>query len=372
MSRGIEERATLHSCRRLVVKIGSALLANPRSGIFTRLAREIAALQQGGCEVVLVTSGAIALGLDVMGLKRRPTHVAGLQAAAAAGQPQLMRRWGAALGRQRIATAQVLLTHADLANRERFLNARRALSELLGHRVLPVINENDSVATDEIRVGDNDRLSAYVASLVDADLLVILTSVDGLFSGNPEVLGTAQRVSLVHDAEAVRDMAGGAGQAGLGTGGMRTKVEAARVASNRAIPVVIASGTRRHVLRDVLLGEDVGTLFLPLPSVPSRKHWIAFTLKPKGSLLIDAGATRAIARGGKSLLPSGLLQVNGEFQRGAMVEISGPGGPVARGLVAYSAQELTRLCGHNSGDIAQVLGYIDGPEVVHRDDLVLV
>lgn len=364
-------RAQLHQTRRLVVKVGSALLAPP-AAVYARLARDIAAVRAAECEVVLVTSGAIALGLGVLKQTARPKELAMLQAAAAAGQPELMRRWGSALRRYDLPVAQVLLTHADLADRERFLNARRALLALLQQGAIPVINENDSVATDEIRVGDNDQLSAHVATLIDAELLVILTSVDGLFDGNPETTPNARRLPTVHDAQLALRLACGAGRDGLGVGGMHTKVLAANAAAHRAVSTVIASGRRRQPLATVLAGRDVGTLFVPQHLVQGRKHWIAYTLKPKGRLRVDAGAAVALSQRGKSLLPSGLVEVEGEFPRGSMVDIIGPNGLVARGLVAYAAAELARLQGKKSSDISRLLGYMDTPEIVHRDDLVLM
>ena len=364
-------RARLPKTRRLVVKVGSALLAPPKA-IYGRLAKDIAAARAAGCEVVLVTSGAIALGLGVLGQSARPKALAMLQAAAAAGQPKLMRRWHAALRRFGVPVAQVLLTHADLADRERFLNARRALLALLACGALPVVNENDSVATDEIRVGDNDQLSAHVATLIDAELLVILTSVDGLYDGNPENDPRAQRLPTVHDAKSAQAFAGRAGKSGLGVGGMRTKVLAANAATHRATATVIASGKRRQPLGAVLSGADVGTLFVPDHLVQGRKHWIAYTLRPRGCLRVDAGAAAALSDRGKSLLPGGLTAVEGHFPRGSMVDIVGPKGLIARGLVAYDHAELALLQGHKSGDIARLIGYIDTPEIVHRDDLVLI
>lgn len=373
MSQAVADgRAHLPRAKRIVVKVGSALVAAPPAGIFGKLSGDIARARARGCEVVLVSSGAIAMGFAALGLKKRPKEVALLQAAAAAGQPELMWRWRGACKRHQQAIAQVLLTHADLADRERFLNARRSLQALLRAGVLPVINENDSVATDEIRVGDNDRLSAHVASLVDAELLVILTSVDGLYSGNPEVDAKAERIAYVAHPDHVVAMAGEAGGDGLGVGGMRTKVEAARLAASHAIGVIIASGKRPQPLTRVLAGKDVGTYFNPTGAVKGRKHWIAYTLKAQGRLHVDAGAAKAVAQEHTSLLPSGLTHVEGTFARGAMVEIVGPQGTVARGLAAYDADELRKLQGKQSSEIATLLGYMDIPEIVHRDDLVLL
>jgi glutamate 5-kinase len=368
----VPARAGLRSARRIVVKIGSALLAHGGERMMKQLATQIAALREEKREVLLVSSGAIALGLSVLGLKKRPSQLGQLQAAAAAGQPELMRRWIAALGRVGVPVAQVLLTHADLADRTRFLNTRRAVAELLARGVLPIANENDTVATEEIKVGDNDQLSAHLASLIQADLLVLLTTVDGLYESDPEKNPDAKRLALVDDPRAVAHLAGGSGSSGLGVGGMSTKVLAARAATQSGIAVVITAGARPGVLGEVMAGDDVGTLFVPQSGLQSRKHWIGFTLKPQGSLHIDAGAAKAVARAGKSLLPSGLVRVEGRFERGAMVEIVGPEGVVARGLAAYPSDELGRIAGKKSAAIEEVLGYVDTPEVVHRDDMVLV
>ncbi len=359
--------------RRIVIKVGSALLARAGQRLFGHLAAQIARAHGDGRQVVLVSSGAIALGLAKLALTKRPQRVDQLQAAAAVGQLELMRRWSAALGRRQLTVAQVLLTHADLAERERFINARHALAQLLRAGIIPIANENDTVATDEIRVGDNDSLSAQVASLVDADLLVLLTTTDGLYDADPERHPHAQRLSVVAQPDRILHLAGGAGSSGLGTGGMYTKVLAAKTAASYAVPVVIAAGDRPKVLDRVLAGEDVGTLFLcNESSLKSRKHWIGFTLKPQGTLEIDAGAATALVERNRSLLPSGLCAVRGRFARGAMVEICGPDGVVARGLVAYDSDELARLVHKKTSEIEATLGYIETPEIVHRDDLVVL
>lgn len=365
-------RAHIGQARRLVIKIGSALLAWGGSRWVARVAAEATAARQAGRDVVIVSSGAIALGLNVLGYERRPKHIAQLQAAASAGQFALMQMWHRAFKRHGADVAQVLLTHADLADRERFLNARHALSEIIRCGAIPIINENDAVATDEIKVGDNDSLSAHVASLIGADLLIILTSVDGLHTGNPESDPGAKRIGLVRQLESVQHHAGDAGSSGLGVGGMRTKLSAARTAMQRAIPVVIARGTTPKVISKILDGHDIGTLFMPASAVQSRKHWIAYTLRAKGTLTVDAGATKALLTGGKSLLASGLVHVDGQFHRGAMVDICGPHGCIARGLVTYGADELRQICGRNSREIKTILGYVAIPEIVHRDDLVLI
>ncbi len=366
------ERTLVRRARRIVVKLGSAILAKGGARFVSHVARQMAEAVLEGRQIVVVSSGAIALGLPLMGYAKRPSRVDELQAAAAAGQPELMRRWAKAFERHGLAVAQVLLTHADLASRERYINARHALAELLRAGVVPIANENDTVATEEIKVGDNDTLSAQVAGLCTADLLILLTTADGLFDADPEKNPEARRLPVVPDADAVLELAGGAGSSGLGTGGMRTKVVAAQAATRRGVPVLIADGARPRCLSRLLAGEDLGTLFLPRSSLPSRKHWIGFTLKPQGRLVVDAGAARAVAELDKSLLPSGVLSVEGEFERGAMVEIAGPEGVVARGLAAYDSSALRALCGKQSREIAAVLGYVESPEVVHKDDLVVV
>jgi glutamate 5-kinase len=358
----------LKGVNRLVIKIGSALMARGPS-FAESIARQVIALRAQGIEIIVVSSGAIALGLSVLGYAKRPTAVSKLQAAASAGQFELMRLWHEAFNKTPVA--QVLLTHADLANRERFLNARHALSEILACGVVPIVNENDAVATDEIRLGDNDNLGAQVASLLHADLLVILTTVDGLHSGNPEEDINAKRVGLVEKPASVKSFAKGASKVGLSVGGMHTKIEAATSATQRGIPVVICKG--EVTLQRILQGDDVGTLFTPATRIKSRKHWIGFTLRPKGKLHIDAGAEKALLVGKKSLLPSGLTKVTGAFARGAMVEIVGSNGELlARGLAAYSGEEMRQLAGCNTRDILKILGYMDTPEIVHRDDMLIV
>lgn len=368
----IKERAQLTNCRRVVVKIGSALLSGTSKKPFNHFATQISALRRNGHHVVLVSSGAIAQGLPILGIKSRPAQLGQLQAAAATGQPYLMQRWSSAFDKFNIPVAQVLLTHAGLANRERFLNARHALFNLEKRGVLPIANENDTVATDEIRVGDNDQLAAHISSLVGADLLVLLTTVPSLFTANPEREKDAQRIPLVHSPKQVMQYAGSAGSSGLGIGGMKTKVEAANTATSLGIPVVIAGGNEPKILQRIINGDDVGTLFLPKKHLKGRKHWIAYTLRPKGAIYIDDGAASAIAQSGNSLLPKGLTRVEGEFERGSMVDIIGPSGLCARGLVTYSSDQLTQLIGKQSSDIATTLGYIHTESIVDRNDLVIL
>jgi len=359
--------ALLGPLRRLVVKIGSTVLAtDPRS--FGRVARDIARARSRGVSCVVVSSGAIALGLSAIGCDDRPRSIPLLQAAAAAGQPELMRRWQRAFARHRIAVAQVLLTHADLADRRRYLNARHSLEALIERGVVPIINENDTVAVDEIRFGDNDQLAAMITSLVGADLLLLLSDVDGLRDAD------GARVALVRDvqSEATPLVEPGRPRA-IGSGGMASKLESARRAGKYGVRVVIAPGLQPRAIERVLGGEDVGTLLLPPAGrMPSRKHWIGFTLRPRGVVVVDDGAARAL-RSGRSLLPSGLVAAEGDFEAGDPVCVrTRDGQDLARGLVGYAAAELIRIKGLHTRDIARTLGYESGGEVIHRDDLVLL
>lgn len=362
-----DRAALLGDVRRLVVKIGSTVLASD-PGSFARIAQDVARARERGVSCVLVSSGAIALGLPAIGCEKRPTSIPLLQAAAAAGQPELMRRWQKAFARHGAPVAQVLLTHADLADRRRYLNARRSLEALLERGVVPVINENDTVAVDEIRFGDNDQLAAMITSLVGADLLILLSDVEGLRDRG------GARVGLVRDVtgEAL-PLVEPPKRPGLGSGGMTSKLESARRAGLYGVRVVIAPGLSKAPIERVLAGQDVGTLVLPPAGrLPSRKHWIGFTLRPRGALIVDDGAVRAL-RAGKSLLPAGVVEVEGDFEVGDPIAVRGrDGADVARGLSAYGAAEVTQIRGLHTRDITRRLGYESGGEVIHRDDLVLV
>lgn len=358
-------RSALADCRRLVVKIGSrALLA--QSDAHRVLAAQIAAQQADGRQVVLVSSGAIAFGRERLGFSERPKTIERLQAAAAAGQSLMMRAYEDAFEAHGVHVAQVLLTHGDLADRARYLNARRSIEALLELKVVPIINENDAVAIEELRFGDNDQLAAMAANLVRAELLVMLTSVDGILDDK------GRRVSVVHD---VNEVAGYLKEPtdDLGLGGMASKVEAARRATLHGVPVVIAPAANDAVLSRIVAGDDVGTLILPAGSpLASRKHWIAYTLKPKGSLVVDKGAVRALTERQKSLLPAGVLRAEGAFATGDSVRIVDEAGvEVARGLTRYAASEVKRLAGKQSHEIEKNVDDHFGDEIVHRDDLVI-
>jgi glutamate 5-kinase len=352
--------------RRIVVKIGSSSLVSAADR-FVRLAAQAAELRAERRSIVIVSSGAIALGRQRIGLAKRPTEMALLQACASIGQSALMRAWEEAFAPHGAPVAQILLTHADLADRERYLNARNAIDALLEVGAIPIINENDSVSVDEIKFGDNDQLAAMVATLIGADLLVLLTDVEGLLDAQQ------QRVSIVEDVAAASGLVRGAGS-DVGSGGMASKLEAARRATLRGIPSVIGDARDPQMLRRVLAGEDVGTLFTPQGTrLASRKHWIAYTLRPRGALIIDDGAARALASGGKSLLPAGVVGVRGEFSVGDAVTLVDPTGrEIARGLARDATRDVAKLAGAATKDISEILGFHGGDEIVHRDDLVIL
>ncbi len=361
-----ERGARVPDGRRIVVKIGSKSLVSAADR-FASLATQVAALRSEKRSVVVVSSGAIALGRQRLGLAKRPTEMERLQACAAVGQSALMRAWEEAFAPHGTPVAQILLTHSDLAERERYLNARSAIDALLELGAVPIINENDTVSVDEIKFGDNDQLAAMVATLTGADLLVLLTDVEGLLDAQKN------RVSLVEDAATAASFVR-AGTSDVGTGGMGSKLEAARRATLRGIPSIIADARDPEILRRVAAGEDVGTLFLPHGTrLASRKHWIAYTLRPRGTLVIDRGAAKALASGGKSLLPAGLMGVRGDFSVGDAVTLVDPEGrEVARGLTRYATRDAAKLAGAATKDIAELLGFHGGDEVVHRDDLVVL
>jgi len=364
--------------RRLVVKLGSSLVTNDGRGIdhgaVASWAAQITELKRAGREIVLVSSGAIAEGIKRLGWTRRPSAMHELQAAAAVGQMGLVQAYESAFAKFGLHTAQILLTHDDLADRRRYLNARSTLVTLIALAVIPIINENDTVTTDEIRFGDNDTLGALVANLVDADVLILLTDQQGLFSADPRRDASA---TLVRNANAgdprLEAMAGGAGSE-LGRGGMLTKVLAAKRAARSGASTVIANGREESVLIRLAAGEDIGTsLVAPDSSLGARKQWLADHIQLAGRLSLDAGAVRALVRDGKSLLPIGVIGVDGNFERGEIVGCFDPGGrEVARGLVNYSAQETARVLRKQTSEIEAILGYIDEPELIHRDNMVLL
>ncbi|MBV2234018.1 MAG: glutamate 5-kinase [Sterolibacterium sp.] len=370
-------RKRLTDSRRLVVKVGSALVTNNGTGLalaaMAEWARQIAALLADGRQVVLVSSGAIAAGMQRLGWQQRPHAVHELQAAAAVGQMSLAQTYETRFAEFGLKTAQILLTHADLADRTRYLNARSTLLTLLELGVVPIINENDTVVTDEIKFGDNDTLAALVANLVEADALVILTDQKGLYSADPRQDPTATLIGEgLADDPRYETMAGGAGT-GISKGGMITKIRAAQRAARSGTDTVIASGHEPDVLLRLQQGEKLGTLLVATASpLAARKQWLADHLQLAGSVYLDAGASHAL-RSGKSLLPVGVTQVSGEFVRGAVVACrTADEQEIARGLINYSSAETRRIAGHASQEIATLLGYQDETELIHRDNMVLL
>jgi glutamate 5-kinase len=372
-----EVRRAAKDARRIVIKVGSGVLTNRgalRLRIFTEIARQISDLCDRGRQVVLVSSGSIAMGSRTLGWSHPGRSIPEKQAAAAVGQiglSELYRRRFARYGRQ---VAQVLVTRGGLDDRERFLNARRTLTTLLSLGVVPIVNENDTVATEEIRFGDNDSLSATVVNLVAADLLVILTDVDGLYTRVPEP--GRRKPTLYGVIESITpeiEGAAGGSSSAFGRGGMITKLDAARSAARSGAATVLCNGRAPDVIAKVASGEPVGTLFASGSRLASRKHWLAFTAHPRGRLVVDEGAVRALVEGGRSLLPAGILGVEGSFGIGDPVScVDEREREFARGLAAYAAAEVNRIKGASTRRITQLLGYSNGDEVIHRDDLVLL
>ena len=374
----MSRRAQLATARRWVFKIGSALLTNDGKGLDkTSIAgwvAQIVALRNQGKEVVIVSSGSVAEGMTRLGWRARPQALHELQAAAAVGQMGLVQTWESAFQQFGLHTAQILLVHDDLSDRQRYLNVRGTMSTLLQLGVIPIVNENDTVATDEIRFGDNDTLAALVANFIDADVLVILTDQLGMYDSDPRNNAAAQ---LLHEVRAgdpsLRAMAGGSGGA-LGRGGMSTKVRAAELAVRSGTTTVVVGGRIDHVITRVVAGETLGTLFYTdQPPLAARKQWLAGHMQTRGRLLLDAGAVKVVCSQGKSLLPVGVKAVQGEFLRGEMVSCVDPEGrEVARGLVNYSSDDARRIIGVGSSQLAAALGYQGDEELIHRDNLVLV
>jgi glutamate 5-kinase len=366
------------AARRLVIKVGSSLVTGNGRGIdhaaVARWAEQIAALRQAGKEVVLVSSGAIAEGMQRLGWSERPAAMHELQAAAAVGQMGLVQAYEAAFSRFNLHTAQILLTHEDLADRRRYLNARSTLLTLIGLGVIPIINENDTVTTDEIRLGDNDTLGALVTNLIEADAMVLLTDQPGLFSTDPrkDATATLLRNALAGDP-ALEGMAGGAGSQ-LARGGMLTKVLAAKRAARSGASTVIADGREERVLTRLAAGELLGTqLIAETMTLAARKQWLADHVRTAGRLTLDAGAARALIRDGKSLLPIGVVACDGSFERGEIVGCFDPDGrEIARGLINYSMAETQRILRKPSSEIAAIIGYVNEPELIHRNNLVLL
>jgi glutamate 5-kinase len=372
-------KAIFSKSRRVVVKVGSAVLTNAEQGLdqdrVERLAADISSIMQQGREVILVSSGAIAAGVAKLGLRKKKDLPLSLkQAAAAVGQSGLMWAYERAFAGHGRKVAQILLTREDLSSRTRFLNARNTLQTLLDYGVIPVINENDTVSVDEIKFGDNDNLSGMVAHLADADLLVILSDIDGLYTADPRTDSSAKLIPLVEKITAEVERGAGDAQTPVGTGGMRSKIMTARKVGAIGVPMAIGNGKKNGTLPALFEGGDIGTLFLPRPEKrESRKHWIADTVCSSGRLVVDDGAREALVRKGRSLLPGGVVKVEGSFKAGDCVSCADVGGNVfARGLAKFSSMDLDRIKGLRTSQIASVLGRKDYDEVIHRNDLVIL
>ena len=368
----------LKTVRRVVIKIGSRVLTDSGGAldmtILGRICDDIAILRQQGLEVVIVSSGAIAAGRSELGLTDKPHTIPHKQAAAAVGQTRLMHAYEGSLAPHNIKVAQVLLTSEDLGSRQRFLNARATIDALLGFGIIPIINENDTVVVEEIKFGDNDNLSALVTNVAEAHLLLILTDIEGFYSEDPHTHPDATLIPLIKAITREVERAAGSTSSTVGTGGMATKVAAAKKAGKNGVATIMVSGKQHGIITAALRGEQVGTLFLPSSiGVNRRKHWIAYTLKPSGRIVVDDGARNALLKKGKSLLPSGVVRVEGRFERGACVRLYGLDEvEFARGLSDYSSSEADRLIGCKSLEIEVILGYHYGDVIIHRDNLVLL
>lgn len=367
----------LTNSKRIVVKVGTSTLTHQTGKLnllqLEKLVRELADLANQGKQIILVTSGAVGAGVGRLGLSSRPRNLPEKQAAAAVGQGVLLHMYEKIFSEYGQVVAQILLTREDLADRKRYLNARNTFFALLRFGVLPIVNENDTVAVEEIRLGDNDTLSALVAGLVDADLLVLLTDIDGLYDSNPKLNPKAKLIPVIEEVTAeIEAMAGGAGSQ-FGTGGMGTKLMAAKVAMSSGIPMVIANGEYDKILHDILTADFKGTLFLPKEvRLHTKKRWIAFGSDLQGRIYVDAGAQKAIAENGKSLLPAGITKVEGDFEPGNVVGLWGPEGlEFARGIVNYCSDDIKKILGKNTQEIQSILGHKDYDEVIHRDNLVV-
>jgi len=371
-------RADFSHVKRVVVKIGSSLLTNGGRGLnipaIASWVEQMAGLRKQDIDVVLVSSGSVAEGMSRLGLKARPQTLHELQAAASVGQMGLIRNFENKFQRHDLLTAQVLLTHDDLSDRRRYLNARSTLLTLLDFGVVPVINENDAVATDEIRFGDNDTLGALVANLVEADLLIILTDQVGLFDADPSVDPEAKLITSAGVNDNWLDDVAGGSRSGLGRGGMSTKVRAARLAARSGTATAIVSGQIENVITDVVAGNEVGTYLIPdIAPLAARKRWLAGQLKSKGCLLLDDGAVKILKGAGKSLLAVGVTKVKGKFNRGDLVScVDSQGVEVARGLVNYGSEEVKKIAGKSSFEFKLLIGYSDEEELIHRDNLVVI
>ena len=375
----ILEREMLKNAKRVVVKVGTSTItySNGKRNFsqIDRLARELSDLQNQGKEMILVTSGAVAVGVDRLGLPKKPDTIPGKQAAAAVGQGVLMHTYEKFFADYGQVVAQVLLTKTESIDRHRYTNSRNTFMELLKQRVIPIVNENDVVALDELKIGDNDNMSALVAGIVDADLVIIISDIDGLYTANPQTNPDAKLVPLVNEiTPEIEASAGGVGS-NRGTGGMATKIQAAKAATSSGINMVIASGTEKNAIPRILAGESIGTMFVSRENrLQFRKRWLAFGARIQGSVVVDNGCAEAIHKaGGCSVLPAGITAVDGVFEPGSTISVKNAAGhELARGLSHYSSEELELIKGCKSSEIEDILGHKNYDEVIHRDDLVIL
>jgi len=373
-----DRRVLVSKVKRVVIKIGSSVLTNEygelSEGVFDEIAREVSEIKSRGIEPIIVSSGAIAAGMKKLRLGEKPRDILMKQAIAACGQSTLIWYYEKAFSGFGEKVAQILLTHDGLSIRKRFLNARKTLFTLLRMGVIPIVNENDTVTVEEIMFGDNDNLAALVTSLVEADLLILLTDIDGLYTKNPRNHSDAELISVIEEIDRRVEEIAGETLGRTTTGGMKTKIEASKTAAAFGVSTIIANGKKPNTLSDIFSGKELGTLFLPAKErIKGRKHWIAFTLKPSGEIVIDEGAKRAISSLGKSLLPAGVKAVRGEFELGELVRcVDERGVEVARGLTSYSSNEIRKIVGAKTSHIERILGYKYSDEVIHRDDLVVI
>jgi glutamate 5-kinase len=362
---------------RLVVKVGTSTLTHPNGRInfnqMDHIARQITDIKNQGYEVTLVSSGAIGSGMGKMGFTRKPKGIPQRQAMAAVGQGVLMHMYEKFFGEYSQIVAQVLLTRDDITTRERYLNARHTLTALHQYGVIPIINENDTIAFDEIKFGDNDTLAALTATLIDADLLILLSDIDGLYRANPQEYPAAEFVETVAQiTDETVNMAGKPGSS-LGSGGMVTKIEAAKIVTSNGIPMILANGAQKEVLMDIVAGKKIGTLFLPKEQrIAARKGWIGFASQIQGTVTVDEGAEKAIRIGGKSLLPSGVVSVDGHFEKGSVIGIIGSSGEFARGISNYRSKDIEIIKGCQSRDIEKMLGHFHYAEIIHRNHLTVL
>jgi glutamate 5-kinase len=370
-------RSSLRDVQRLVIKFGSAIVTNDGEGLdrdaINGWVSQISELLSQGKEVVLVSSGAIVEGISRLGWNSRPSSIHDLQAAAAVGQMGLIQAYESSFLQFNRKTAQILLDHDDVANRQRYLNARGVLKRLIGLGAVPIVNENDTVATDEIRFGDNDSLAALVANLIDADLLIILTDKDGLYDANPDLEPSAQLVSNASADDNKLDILAGKSNSQMGRGGMVTKLQAARIASKSGCSTLIAGGRNEKILLRIIEGEEVGSLlFANQKPLAARKQWLSGQLQVKGQLILDSGAAEVLVKHGRSLLPVGITDVFGHFSQGDLLSCVNPlGHEIARGLANYSSEEIKMIKGIGTGAVSEILGYQGHTEVIHRDNLVI-